>query len=71
MRVSPFVVVWLAVIVGTAVRAEADGFHLGNGQDGAVSITGANTVINSYAQVAAPISPGDTVVSATAFMPSG
>src|SRR5829696_1160310 len=44
-------------------RAEADAFGLGNGQTGALAVTLPNTIVNSYAQVAAPIAPGDISIS--------
>ena len=55
----------LAGLLGFAssARAEPDGFYLGDGHSGAGSISAANTVINTYAAVTAPVAPGDTSVS--------
>ncbi|WP_395814992.1 adventurous gliding motility protein AgmC [Archangium minus] len=59
---------WLAAALcvlalgSTAALAEPDSFGLGTGRNGALSVTTAGTVINSYAQVTGPLAPGDTTV---------
>src|SRR5262245_56443708 len=47
-------------------RAAADSFGLGSGRDGAYTVTAASTIVNSYAQVAAPLAPGDTSIGVAA-----
>ncbi|MFL5351103.1 adventurous gliding motility protein AgmC [Archangium sp.] len=59
---------WLAAALcvlalgSTAALAEPDSFGLGTGRNGALTVTTAGNIINSYAQVAAPLAPGDTQV---------
>ncbi|WNG33155.1 adhesin [Archangium violaceum] len=59
---------WLAAALcvlalgSTAALAEPDSFGLGTGRNGALSVTTAGTVINSYAQVTGPLAPGDITV---------
>ncbi|KFE64307.1 adventurous gliding motility protein AgmC [Hyalangium minutum] len=55
------------------VQAGPDNVGLGTGRDGELTVTALNTVINSYAQVTAPLAPGDTtltVSSSTGFTAS-
>src|SRR5215213_4092076 len=53
--------------------AAADTFDLGNGHDGALSVASANTIINTYLRVTAPIAPDDTsiVVASTTGITAG
>jgi len=44
-------------------RAEADSFGLGTGRDGPLTVTSPSLVVNSYAQVTAPLAPGDALVA--------
>ncbi|NCT66674.1 MAG: hypothetical protein GXC76_03410 [Rhodanobacteraceae bacterium] len=50
-------------LVAQAARAEADGFHLGDGHHGSLTVGVANTVINTYAPVSVPVAAGDTLVA--------
>ncbi|MFL5349018.1 MAG: adventurous gliding motility protein AgmC, partial [Hyalangium sp.] len=50
------------LLAAVVARAEPDRFYLGSGRDGATVVSGADTVINRYAQVKAPIAPGDVAV---------
>ncbi|WP_425334798.1 adventurous gliding motility protein AgmC [Myxococcus stipitatus] len=52
-----------ALLAPAAARAEADSFHLGDGSDGALSVTAANTVINTYARVTAAVPAGQSFVN--------
>lgn len=54
----PVVIVVVALWAGLA-RAEPDSFWLGSGRDGALTVSAAGTVVNRYAQVMAPLAPGD------------
>ncbi|WP_425508017.1 adventurous gliding motility protein AgmC, partial [Tahibacter caeni] len=51
----------LLCLAPTNTRAEPDGFFLGSGREGAVTLT-ISRVVNSYAPIAAPLAPGDTQV---------
>ncbi len=52
--------------------AGPDNVGLGTGRDGALSVTtGSNTVINVYAQVTAPLAPGDTAILFANVAPVG
>jgi large repetitive protein len=65
---NPFMKKWLsgalcALALGsTAALAEPDSFGLGDGHNGARTVTTANTTLNSYAQVTGPLAPGDTSI---------
>src|SRR5687767_8101778 len=52
----------LAALCSLTALAEQDVFELGNGSAGAVTVSTANSVINSYAQVTGPLAPGDTLI---------
>ncbi|AGC44015.1 OmpA family protein [Myxococcus stipitatus DSM 14675] len=60
---------WLSVAVcaqalgSTAALAEPDTFGLGTGRDGSPEISTADNIINSYAEVTAPLAPGDVTLS--------
>jgi len=54
--------------------AGPDNIGLGTGRDGALTVNAANVVINAYAQVTAPLVPGDTTIlfgSATGTIAAG
>ncbi len=51
----------LLCLAPSKTRAEPDGFFLGSGRDGAMTLTTAQ-VINAYAPIGAPLAPGDTQV---------
>jgi len=59
---------WLAAALcvlalgSTAALAEPDSFGLGSGRNGALTVTTAGTVVNSYAPATAPLAAGDTTV---------
>jgi uncharacterized protein (TIGR03382 family) len=59
---------WLTValcmlaLVSTAALAGPDSFGLGSGRDGALTVSTSNLVINSYAQVTAPLARGATSI---------
>ncbi|HYO51972.1 adventurous gliding motility protein AgmC [Archangium sp.] len=59
---------WLAAALcvlalgSRAALAEPDSFGLGTGRNGPLVVTGSGTVINSYAQVTAPLAPGATAI---------
>jgi uncharacterized protein (TIGR03382 family) len=63
---NPFLKKWLAAMLcmlalgSTVARAEPDSFGLGSGRNGALSVTTAGNIINSYTQVTGPLAPGDT-----------
>ena len=51
-------------LCASAVHAEPDTFGLGTGRDGAYTVSGGGPkVINDYAQVTAPLAPGDTAIT--------
>src|SRR4051794_35350393 len=67
-RVAPSVIglgLGLACLLSLTSRAgaEPDVFGLGDGHAGTLTVATANTVVNAYAQVLAPVAPGDTAVS--------
>ncbi|WP_239014673.1 adventurous gliding motility protein AgmC [Archangium violaceum] len=49
----------VALGTGTAL-AEPDSFGVGTGRDGPLTVAGSGTIINTYAQVTAPLATGDT-----------
>lgn len=56
------------------VLAGPDHIGLGTGRDGALTVNAANVVINVYAQVTAPLAPGDTAIlfgNATGVLAAG
>ncbi|MBX5484807.1 MAG: adhesin, partial [Myxococcaceae bacterium] len=53
----------VAAVFALAAHAEPDTFGLGTGRDGALTVSGGNRVVNSYAQVTAPLAPGDTTIT--------
>jgi MYXO-CTERM domain-containing protein len=57
--------VWGAAWVSPA-RAEYDSFGLGTGRDGTLTVSTTGVVVNKYAQVTAPLVPGDTFVDVQA-----
>nr|WP_236673441.1 Ig-like domain-containing protein [Comamonas sp. JC664] len=59
-----------AALLGPAALAAADNFGLGNGSSGALTVNGANTVINTYTRVTAAVPAGQNfvpVASSTGF----
>ena len=67
-----FLMFFFILAVPLAARAELDGFHVGNGQDGALTVTAPNTVVNSYTTLTAQVVLGGTqlqVADATNFPP--
>ena len=46
----------------TAALAEPDTFGLGTGRNGSRTVSTPGEYVNSYAQVTAPLAPGDTLV---------
>ncbi|WPB79306.1 Ig-like domain-containing protein [Archangium violaceum] len=50
------------LLAALVARAEPDRFHLGTGRDGALVVSGSDTVVNRHALVKAPIAPGDTAI---------
>ncbi|MCE9667574.1 Ig-like domain-containing protein [Myxococcus stipitatus] len=59
-----------AALVAPAAHAEADGFHLGDGTDGALVVNNPNTVINTYTRVTAAVPVNQSfvnVASSTGF----
>ncbi|WP_143195277.1 Ig-like domain-containing protein [Archangium sp. Cb G35] len=51
-----------ALLATFSALAEPDRFHLGTGRDGALVVSGSDTVVNRHALVRAPIAPGDTAI---------
>ncbi|WNG13998.1 adventurous gliding motility protein AgmC [Cystobacter fuscus] len=56
---------WVLALGSTAALAEPDTFYLGDGHNGAFR-AGAESTVNSYAQVVSPLLEGDTELSVTA-----
>ncbi|WP_375770300.1 Ig-like domain-containing protein [Archangium gephyra] len=60
---------WLAAALcvltfgSTAALAEPDSFYLGTGRNGSRTVSTPGIVINSYAQVTAPLAPGDILLT--------
>ena len=61
---STFLRTALLAVLACALPARAgpDNVGLGTGRDGAFTVPGINTVVNRYAQVTAPLAPGDTAI---------
>src|SRR5262245_50206191 len=61
MRIIPRAAL-IAALCSTAALAERDSFEIGDGSDGALNVTAAGTVINTYSQVTGPLAPGDLII---------
>ncbi|MET0404611.1 MAG: Ig-like domain-containing protein [Cystobacter sp.] len=56
-------VLWVLCLGAVPALAESDSFYLGDGHTGAFVTQDYSTVVNSYAQVQAPLLKGDTVLT--------
>ena len=54
--------IWALVLCAATALAEPDTLGLGTGRDGPLVVTEPRRIINHYAQVTAPLAPGDTVL---------
>ncbi|MFP2910645.1 adventurous gliding motility protein AgmC, partial [Pyxidicoccus sp. 3LFB2] len=52
-------------LVAPAAHAEPDTFQLGNGQDGALTVNAAGTIVNTYTRVTAAVPAGQSFVTVT------